>query len=105
MLEQALAALPHAASIVLSDYAKGLLTPRVIRTLIDAARKLGKPVIVDPKGKDFSLIPRGDADHPEPARSSPKCHARTLAGEADIACGRWRAQQVDRQRSRAGDAQ
>jgi D-beta-D-heptose 7-phosphate kinase / D-beta-D-heptose 1-phosphate adenosyltransferase len=27
----------------------------VIRTLIDAARKLGKPVIVDPKGKDFSV--------------------------------------------------
>src|SRR5688572_27454672 len=55
VLEQALAALPRVASIVLSDYAKGLLTPRVIRALIEAARKLGKPVIVDPKGKDFSI--------------------------------------------------
>jgi D-beta-D-heptose 7-phosphate kinase/D-beta-D-heptose 1-phosphate adenosyltransferase len=43
------------ASIILSDYAKGVLTARVIRTLIEAARKVGKPVIVDPKGKDFSI--------------------------------------------------
>jgi D-beta-D-heptose 7-phosphate kinase/D-beta-D-heptose 1-phosphate adenosyltransferase len=55
VLDRALAVLPDVTSIVLSDYAKGVLTPRVIKTLIDAARKLGKPVIVDPKGKDFSI--------------------------------------------------
>jgi D-beta-D-heptose 7-phosphate kinase/D-beta-D-heptose 1-phosphate adenosyltransferase len=31
------------------------LTPRVIRAVIDAARALGKPVIVDPKAADFSV--------------------------------------------------
>jgi D-beta-D-heptose 7-phosphate kinase/D-beta-D-heptose 1-phosphate adenosyltransferase len=55
VIDRALAALPEAGSLVLSDYAKGVLTPRVIRTLIDAAREQGKPVIVDPKGKDFSI--------------------------------------------------
>jgi D-beta-D-heptose 7-phosphate kinase / D-beta-D-heptose 1-phosphate adenosyltransferase len=55
VLERALAALPRVASIVLSDYAKGVLTPRILRALIDGARRLGKPVIVDPKGKDFSI--------------------------------------------------
>src|SRR6202051_4382754 len=55
VIDRALALLPDVASIVLSDYAKGVLTPRVIRALIDAARNLGKPVIVDPKGKDFSI--------------------------------------------------
>jgi D-beta-D-heptose 7-phosphate kinase/D-beta-D-heptose 1-phosphate adenosyltransferase len=55
LLEHALAALPSAAAVALSDYAKGVLTKNVIRTLIDAAKKLGKPVIVDPKGKDFSI--------------------------------------------------
>jgi D-beta-D-heptose 7-phosphate kinase / D-beta-D-heptose 1-phosphate adenosyltransferase len=55
MLDQALAALPRAASIVLSDYGKGALTPHIIGTLIKEARKLGKPVVVDPKGKDFSI--------------------------------------------------
>jgi D-beta-D-heptose 7-phosphate kinase/D-beta-D-heptose 1-phosphate adenosyltransferase len=54
VIKHVLAALPRAASLVLSDYAKGVLTPRVIRVLIEAAKKLGKPVIVDPKGKDFS---------------------------------------------------
>jgi D-beta-D-heptose 7-phosphate kinase / D-beta-D-heptose 1-phosphate adenosyltransferase len=54
VIDAALQALPRAAAVVLSDYAKGLLTPRVIRTLIDAANQAGKPVIVDPKGKDFS---------------------------------------------------
>jgi D-beta-D-heptose 7-phosphate kinase/D-beta-D-heptose 1-phosphate adenosyltransferase len=55
VIDRALALLPDVTSVVLSDYAKGVLTPRVIRTVIDAARKLGKPVIVDPKGKDFSI--------------------------------------------------
>jgi D-beta-D-heptose 7-phosphate kinase/D-beta-D-heptose 1-phosphate adenosyltransferase len=55
VIDRALAVLPEASSVVLSDYAKGVLTPRVIRTVIEAARKLGKPVIVDPKGKDFSI--------------------------------------------------
>ena len=54
VIDAALAALPRVSAIVLSDYAKGVLTPRVVRTLIDAARKAGKPLIVDPKGKDFS---------------------------------------------------
>ena len=40
---------------MLSDYAKGVLTPRVIREVIDAAKKLGKPVIVDPKSTDFAI--------------------------------------------------
>jgi D-beta-D-heptose 7-phosphate kinase/D-beta-D-heptose 1-phosphate adenosyltransferase len=55
VLDAALAALPRAGGVVLSDYAKGTLTPFIVRALIDAARKLAKPVIVDPKGKDFSI--------------------------------------------------
>ena len=41
--------------MVLSDYAKGALTKRVMRAVIDAAKKAGKPVIVDPKGRDYSI--------------------------------------------------
>ena len=54
VIDHTLAALPRAAAVVLSDYAKGTLTPHVVRSVIAAAKKLGKPVIVDPKGKDFS---------------------------------------------------
>ncbi len=48
-------ALPRAGAVVLSDYAKGALTQRVVRAVIDAANKASKPVVVDPKGRDYSL--------------------------------------------------
>jgi D-beta-D-heptose 7-phosphate kinase/D-beta-D-heptose 1-phosphate adenosyltransferase len=40
--------------VVLSDYAKGVLTPVVLKAAIAAANAAGKPVIVDPKSRDFS---------------------------------------------------
>ena len=55
LVKAALAALPRVGAVVLSDYAKGVLTPRVIRSVIDAARALDKPVIVDPKGRDYAI--------------------------------------------------
>ena len=48
-------AMQQAGAVMLSDYAKGTLTPRVIRAIIDAARRYGKPVVVDPKGHDYSV--------------------------------------------------
>jgi D-beta-D-heptose 7-phosphate kinase/D-beta-D-heptose 1-phosphate adenosyltransferase len=39
---------------VLSDYGKGLLTPRVIKALIALAQSHQLPIIVDPKGTDFA---------------------------------------------------
>lgn len=40
-------------ALVLSDYAKGCLSPSVCQALIQAARAGGVPVFVDPKGLDF----------------------------------------------------
>jgi D-beta-D-heptose 7-phosphate kinase/D-beta-D-heptose 1-phosphate adenosyltransferase len=54
LVETALALLPGSHALVLSDYAKGSITPAVCRALIPAARKLGIPVLVDPKGSDYS---------------------------------------------------
>jgi len=51
----ALAALPRVGAVILSDYIKGVLTPGVIRAVMIEAEKLGKPVVVDPKGTDFSI--------------------------------------------------
>jgi len=42
------------SALVLSDYAKGVLTGPVCQSLIGLAKERGIPVIVDPKGKDFS---------------------------------------------------
>jgi D-beta-D-heptose 7-phosphate kinase/D-beta-D-heptose 1-phosphate adenosyltransferase len=50
-----LAAGAHGArALVLSDYGKGVLTPPVLRRLIEAAAERGVPVVVDPKGADFT---------------------------------------------------
>jgi D-beta-D-heptose 7-phosphate kinase/D-beta-D-heptose 1-phosphate adenosyltransferase len=55
VIDNALAVMPRAGAVVLSDYAKGVLTARVIRAVIEEARRLGKPIIVDPKGTDYSV--------------------------------------------------
>ncbi len=54
MLSQALALLPQTKTLVLSDYGKGVLASPVAETLIARARALGRPVIVDPKGIDYT---------------------------------------------------
>jgi D-beta-D-heptose 7-phosphate kinase / D-beta-D-heptose 1-phosphate adenosyltransferase len=55
LVARATAALPQVGAIVLSDYSKGVLSPSVVRAVIAAARKAGKPVIVDPKYGDYSV--------------------------------------------------
>lgn len=45
--------LKDAAALILSDYAKGVLTARVIAGAIALAHKASKPVVVDPKSRDF----------------------------------------------------
>ena len=54
LLDDALAALRSCAVVVLSDYAKGVLSEEVCRSLIQEAQRLHIPVLVDPKVSDFS---------------------------------------------------
>lgn len=46
--------IPNANVVVISDYAKGLLTERVIAAAIAAANNNRIPVLVDPKGRVYS---------------------------------------------------
>jgi D-beta-D-heptose 7-phosphate kinase/D-beta-D-heptose 1-phosphate adenosyltransferase len=55
LIDAALPQIARADIVLLSDYAKGVLTARVIRNVIDAARKLGKRVIIDPKSANFAI--------------------------------------------------
>ncbi|WP_439136481.1 D-glycero-beta-D-manno-heptose-7-phosphate kinase, partial [Pseudomaricurvus sp.] len=50
-LEKAKKRLPMMGAVILSDYAKGSLQDT--QSLIQAAREVGVPVLVDPKGTDF----------------------------------------------------
>ncbi len=49
------AALPHADAVILSDYGKGVINPRVLARAIKAARKRRIPITVDPKPEHFRL--------------------------------------------------
>ena len=48
------AAFTDASVILLSDYAKGVVSDAVIAQAIAAGRSAGVPVVVDPKGRDFA---------------------------------------------------
>lgn len=45
--------LPVAGACVVSDYGKGVVTPRLAGELIRRCRAAGVPVVVDPKGTDY----------------------------------------------------
>lgn len=47
-------ALKDAGALILSDYGKGTVTDGLVARLIAAATAAGKPVIVDPKSRDFT---------------------------------------------------
>ena len=55
ILKRAKSVIKNVGALVLSDYGKGVLTKVVIRGLIDIARDANVPVLVDPKGADFSI--------------------------------------------------
>jgi D-beta-D-heptose 7-phosphate kinase/D-beta-D-heptose 1-phosphate adenosyltransferase len=74
---------PRADAVILSDYAKGVLSPRVIRAVIDAARANGKPVIVDPKGADFSIYRGATLITPNRTELA-EATRRAVTGEAEI---------------------
>ena len=45
--------MPQVDVVLLSDYGKGLLTNSAIRGIIDSAKRAGKIVVVDPKGRRY----------------------------------------------------
>ncbi|PWC21620.1 bifunctional heptose 7-phosphate kinase/heptose 1-phosphate adenyltransferase [Brenneria roseae subsp. roseae] len=52
MIERIQQALPNIGALVLSDYAKGALVH--VQSMIQTAKAAGVPVLIDPKGTDFS---------------------------------------------------
>ena len=54
LLERSIALARMADAIILSDYAKGALSAPLCQAVIALARERGIPVLVDPKGRDFT---------------------------------------------------
>jgi D-beta-D-heptose 7-phosphate kinase/D-beta-D-heptose 1-phosphate adenosyltransferase len=84
LINVAVAAMPRADIVLLSDYAKGTLTARVVRHVIDEARRLGKPVIVDPKNANLAFYRGATLLTPNRKEFSEATRRRILSDE-DIA--------------------
>src|SRR3569623_737731 len=84
LINAAVGALPRADVVLLSDYAKGALTARVVRHVIDEARRLGKPVIVDPKNAILAFYRGATLLTPNRKEFSEATRRRILSDE-DIA--------------------
>jgi D-beta-D-heptose 7-phosphate kinase / D-beta-D-heptose 1-phosphate adenosyltransferase len=70
--QQAVANAP--AIVVLSDYAKGLLSPTICQTIIQACQQANIPVLVDPKGVDYSKYQGATALTPNKKETAEACH-------------------------------
>jgi D-beta-D-heptose 7-phosphate kinase/D-beta-D-heptose 1-phosphate adenosyltransferase len=73
-LEEALLAsvrreLPRCRALVLSDYQKGVVTPRLMAEVLALARKRRLPVLVDPKLRHFALYRRVEVVTPNQAEA------------------------------------
>ena len=53
LLERLPAALAESDAVILSDYGKGVVTPRILKAAIAQARRAKRPVTVDPKIEHF----------------------------------------------------
>lgn len=85
---EALAALTDAGALVLSDYGKGVLSDALIADLIAAARERGVPIIVDPKGRDFSKYRGADLVTPNRAELALASNLPTEGDDAVLAACR-----------------
>ncbi len=84
LLEKARAALPTCGAVILSDYEKGVVTARLMKAVLAAARRRGVPVLVDPKVRHFALYRGVAVVTPNQAEAEQATGVRIL-GEADLA--------------------
>ncbi len=53
ILDNTLSVIEKVDLVILSDYAKGVLTPYITSKIIETAKNFGKKVLIDPKGTDY----------------------------------------------------
>ncbi len=62
------------AIVVLSDYAKGVLQPELCQRVIQLSKKAGVPVLVDPKGRDYTKYRGATALTPNRRETAEACN-------------------------------
>ncbi len=76
VVEKFRAVLPTVDAVIVSDYAKGLLSPALLRKTLPLAKSAGKIVCIDPKMRDFSTYKPATVITPNTAEAE---HASGIA--------------------------
>ena len=71
-------AMKDCGAVIMSDYGKGVLTPAVMRAVIKQAQAQNIPVLVDPKGRDFTIYSGADFITPNAKELGEATHMPTL---------------------------
>jgi len=79
---------PSLNAVVLSDYAKGVLSPEVIRIIVDRSRARGLPVVVDPKTKDVRRYRGASVMTPNRSEAAALTHLDIDSDEAAAAAAK-----------------
>jgi len=87
--EVAAAEIVQCSALVLSDYGKGVLTPEVVEALIAIGRAAGVPVVVDPKGIDYSRYRGADIVTPNRRELAEATRMPVGGDEEIVAAARW----------------
>ena len=87
--------LPQADVLLLSDYAKGLLERSLLDEIIAEARRLRKPILVDPKGRDYARYSGATMLTPNRIEAAEMCGMSPGDQAATEAAGAQLLSQVD----------
>lgn len=89
----ACALLPHVDGVICSDYHKGVCIAEVLEPVLARAQALGRPVVVDPKARDFTHY-RGATVLTPNRLEAERASGRVLDDAADVeAAGQWLCEQ------------
>lgn len=77
-------AIASAKAVVVSDYGKGVLSKAVLNAVIRAAKHSNIPVLVDPKGHDYSIYNGADYVTPNRKELGEATASANLKSDADI---------------------
>jgi D-beta-D-heptose 7-phosphate kinase/D-beta-D-heptose 1-phosphate adenosyltransferase len=84
LLSKAKALLPSVKALIVSDYGKGLLSRDVIAALITMARAVGVPVIVDPKGHDYTIYSGASLITPNKKELAEGTHGMKVGSDSEV---------------------
>lgn len=81
--------------VIVSDYGKGVVAPLLVRRIVSLTRSHGKPMVVDPKSRDFGMYRGTGCITPNQQEAGEACGTKIETDEDVVTCGRRILDQVE----------